>query len=183
MLFFLPFTLLLFTKIQRPKSVIAGLSCIVVLLSIWTYQRNEVWRDTEVFWKKNVQNSPAHYRAQNNLGFALNSKGKHQEALKHFTESTVLKPDYFDARYNLGNALYALDRFKEAEVEFRKAIKIRPNDADAHNNLAGSLVWQGRIPEAKIYYNKALIINPGYHRARKNLSELQKNTGILKKGR
>jgi len=43
--------------------------------------------------------------AHNNLGIALGSLGRMEEAIDHFRQALALQPDFEDARRNLATAL------------------------------------------------------------------------------
>ncbi|MCP4693173.1 MAG: tetratricopeptide repeat protein, partial [Desulfobacterales bacterium] len=44
---------------------------------------------------------PNYAEAHNNMGGALASRGKLEEAIHHFSEALRIKPDFTDARRNL----------------------------------------------------------------------------------
>ena len=74
-------------------------------------------------------------RGPHNLGNALHSQGKLDEAIAEYRTAIRLKPDYAEAHNNLGAALGAQGKTEEAIAECRTAIRIKPDYAEAHNNL------------------------------------------------
>src|SRR5262249_5529974 len=85
---------------------------------------------------------------RNNLGSALASMDRWDEAIAEFREAIRLKPDYAEAHCNLGIALRAKGRWDEAIAEFREPIRLEPDYAEAHCNLGGAMLAQGKFREA-----------------------------------
>jgi tetratricopeptide (TPR) repeat protein len=101
----------------RPGRLAAGLLlAIAVVFSVWTYQRNEVWRDPVSLWSDTVKKSPNKARAHNNLGEAVVGQGSLEEAAAHFREALRIKPDYGKAHNNLGVILAKQGRMDEAII-------------------------------------------------------------------
>ena len=96
-----------------------------------------------------VAQQPAEYRAanaadpsyaegRNNLGFALESLGRLDEAITAYREALafVSVPRAAEAHNDLGVSLAGLGRLQEARDEFQAALAIRPDFPDARANLA-----------------------------------------------
>jgi Tfp pilus assembly protein PilF len=102
------------------------------------------------------RSAEAHY----NLGLALVSERRIDDAARHFSEALAAAPDHVAARVNLGALLRAQGRVDEAIVMLRGALSRDPANAAAHTNLAGSLVTQGHVREAIADYRLALATDP-----------------------
>jgi tetratricopeptide (TPR) repeat protein len=148
---------------------LAILCAVVIILSIWTYQRNIVWQNNTNLWFDVVSKAPHNYRAHNNLGNALKKQGRTAEAIEHYLQALRINPDYEKAHNNLGNALKKQGRTAEAIEHYLQALRIKPNFEEAHNNLGTALDKQGRTAEAIEHYLQALRINPDYEKAHNNL--------------
>ncbi len=96
----------------------------------------------------------------NNLGNALLSWGKIDEAIIHCRRAIELQPDFSEAIDNLGCALRANGQLDEAIACFRQAISLQPNSPAPHLHLAMALLllcrweegwreyeWRRRLPE------------------------------------
>jgi tetratricopeptide (TPR) repeat protein len=144
--------------------------CIAAILCCgWTYERNSVWSDPATLWKDCVAKSPEKARPHNNLGQALETQGKLDEAISHYRQSLQVKPDNAESYNNLGNVLLAQGKFDEAISHFRQALRIKPNFAEAHYNLGIRLAIQGKSDEAISHYRQALQVKPDYAKAHNNL--------------
>jgi tetratricopeptide (TPR) repeat protein len=107
--------------------------------------------------------------ALNNLGVALASAGKLEEAIATYGEALRLRPHFPEAQNNLGVALVDQGKLQSAEACYRMALQLRPDYVEAHNNLGVALFRQERIEEAIRAYREALRLKPDYAAAHVNL--------------
>jgi tetratricopeptide (TPR) repeat protein len=177
MLVFLFAVVLIFRHI-RIRWVAAGIVCAAgVVLCIWTYERNQVWRNELMLWGDCVQKSPQKPRPHNNFAVALVRQGKLDEAIAHYSEALGIKPDYAEAHFNLGVSLSRQGKFKEAVYHLSEMLRLNPGHAGAHNNLGTILHEQGELNAAITHYNEALRISPEYPRAHYNLGVALNSAG------
>jgi len=97
------------TKVmQRPRLVQIGAGslalALVLLLGLFTYQRNLLYRDEVSLWSDTVHKSPNKARPHNNLGHAYAMQGDWDRAIEEFRIAARLDPDYALARKNLRDA-------------------------------------------------------------------------------
>ena len=74
---------------------------------------------------------PAYAEAHYNMGTALVSLGRFQEAISPLALAVRIKPDYADAYYNMGHVYFRLGRRQEAIDNFQAALRI-----DSRHSLA-----------------------------------------------
>jgi len=87
--------------------------------------------------------------ARLNLGFALGSHGRVDEAIAAFREVINFKPDYAMAHNNLGCMLRDKGQLQEAADSFRRALDLNPDLTLARSNLAEVLRHLGRPAQAE----------------------------------
>ncbi len=116
-----------------------------------------------------VAADPTRGAYHSNLGVALESLRKFEEATASYRRALELDPANVDARYNLGNVLAKLERLPQAMEEYRKVIAVRPHHFDAHNNLGVVLASLGRHREAEEFHRAALAVRPESADAQYNL--------------
>jgi len=147
---------------------IASASLLAVLMAC-AWRQTSIWRDSETLWTHALACTAPNPAAHDNLGAALFSQGRLDEAMAHYQKALELKPDDVGALNNLGHALANGGQFNEAMAHYRTALKIKPDDVEALNNLGAAFFAQGRLAEATAHYRKALEIKPDYVEALNNL--------------
>ncbi len=152
---------------------------VVLLFSVWTYQRNMVWQDEITLRRDAAAKSPAKPRALAILANALERDHQYAEAARYYKETLALKPGNADEiHYNLGNVLVAQGKYGEAATHFREAVALSPETAVMRLNLAYALTLQGRVQEASNELKLLLDQHPDDPRAHNNLGTL-----LMKQGR
>ncbi len=141
---------------------------IIFACIIMTYIQIGYWRNSIALYEHAIEVTSANSWAQNNLGYALDLKGKREEAVAHFQKAISISNEA-DAHYNLGTVLASQGKLDDAINQFRESIRISPEYAKAHNNLGNAFLYQGRLDEAIASYREALRLNPDYTMAQENL--------------
>jgi tetratricopeptide (TPR) repeat protein len=140
-----------------------GLLCLaLVALSVWTYQRNQVWETEVSLWTDVVKKSPNKARPRLSLGYALSKQDRPDEAIAQYAKAIQLNPEYEQAHNGLGAVLEKQGRFDEAVQHYRRALQIFPKYVAAINNLGVALEKQGKIHEAMEHYRVALDLKPDH---------------------
>ena len=146
--------------------VIPGIFCPTILLfSVWTYQRNEIWREPVAFWSDCAKKATKNVRPNYNLANALAKEGRLDEAVFYYYRVLKIRSHHEKALINLGNVFAEQGEFEEAEAYYTKALDIVPFDQIAHFNLGNVLVEQGKIDEAVEHLSMALKIDPNFEEA------------------
>ncbi len=154
----------------RPAAVGIVALGLGALLGLTALTRNQcrTWFDSEALFAHAVTHGGSTSFAQRNLGVALQTKGKPQEAEAHFAEAVRLNPGDAQAHNSLGSVLYSQGKYEEAEAHFTDAVRLNPHDDQALNNLAKLLSRRGKYEEAAAHYAEALRLNPGFAEAHNN---------------
>lgn len=112
----------------------------------------------------------------NNLGDALESAGRHEEAAARFRQATVLDPNSADSFNNLGIALRRRNDLSGSLAAFQRAVQINPSYAGALSNVGEILRSMGRYDEAIAYLKRAVAITPGLADGHFNLAVTYQNS-------
>ena len=148
--------------------VITGLAlagCLVV-----TQRQVGYWRNSETLYRHAIAVTQRNFAAYNNLGNALFTQGKNEEALRCFKEAVRWKPDYADAHCTLGVVYTELKRPSEARAEYRIALQLKPKLARTHYFLANLLLAEGKTAAAADQYQTAADLQPDYPEAHYQLA-------------
>jgi WD40 repeat protein/tetratricopeptide (TPR) repeat protein len=99
--------------------------------------------------------------AHNNLGIALHTKGRADEAIAEFKKVIELDPKDAHVNKRLGEILCDVKRdFDGAIACFRRAIALDPKDATAHLDLGIALAGKGEVDEAIACWRQAILLDP-----------------------
>ena len=157
-------------RLKRPKWLGIGVLCTLTFtFSLWTYQRNNVWRHEVTLWRDCVLKSPQKARPHYNLGTSLSTEGNTTEAIYHYKEAIRIKPDYAEAYGNLGVDLMNQGNTQDAIRRYRQALRFKPDYAKAHHNLGFALLSLSEFEEAIHHFAEAVRIDPDYAKAHHNL--------------
>lgn len=151
---------------DRIKRVV--LVSIMIVLSIWTFQRNRVWADKVDFWLDCLVKCHDQARIHNNLGQALEEKGRVADAMEHYREAIAHDELYVTAYNNLGLALEKAGDLHDAEQVYRHVLSFDRLNAGTHYNLGTHLGRRGRVEEALAHLdlshqNQPLDSDPDVH--------------------
>jgi Flp pilus assembly protein TadD len=99
---------------------------------------------------------------RNNLGRAMEQKGKLDRAITEWRRASELNPGNADAHNNLGTGLFSKGRLAEAILHWQKAIALNPDFAAAHFNLGNAFYSGGRVAEALAQWRAGLRTEPDH---------------------
>jgi tetratricopeptide (TPR) repeat protein len=117
---------------------IGAMSILCIVSSVLTLRQTELWKTPESLWGYVVDNfppKPDYVDAYVNLGSALGSHQRYEEARQTLEEACALDPLNGDAFYNLGYILYVEGRWDDALHSFKRATEVAPKHARAFFNL------------------------------------------------
>lgn len=90
-----------------------ALSLIVLMLTVLTVQRNEVWRTNVSLWQDTVKKSPGQFSAWMNLGAAYAESQEHDKAIDCAKRALAIRPRLVVARLNMVHSLVIQERWRE----------------------------------------------------------------------
>jgi len=148
-----------------PKRVVAGDRSSDEMGHLWVQVLPRGREDQRIILQESLmrhrlQKYPNEFTARFNLGAALQSMGRIEEAITYYRQALLLKPDDAVARNSLGTALQTLGKFEEAISQYREALRIRPDYVNAHYNLGTSLLSLGKPEEAVNHFQEVLRNGP-----------------------
>jgi tetratricopeptide (TPR) repeat protein len=117
---------------------------------------------------------PGRTAALSNMGIALASSHKTDEALAVLRNAVEADPSNGQARVNLAQVLLDVGQIQAAEKEARQVVALTPRNPLGYDLLGQALAMQKNWPEARRAFEQALQIAPNYTPARENLRRLPK---------
>jgi len=163
---------------QKALAVLAGAVMVILAVVSWFQVRH--WSNSKTLFEHAVNVTENNHVAHNNLGHALDTEGKSEEAIMHYNEALKIWPGYAQAHNNLGHVLQKYRKYDDSIAHYNEALRLNPEYALAHNNLGTALVGKGENKEAIIHFKKALDIRPNDEKAHNNLGNALSNLGLNK---
>ena len=121
---------------------------------------------------------------ETNLGVALQTDGRLEEAETHYRRAIAFDPDYGPPYVNLGIALMArgdglvrMNRENEAIQAYREALQLNPNNSVLRFAVGSLLVKAERFEEAIGEFRAGLALVPDSAEAHNNLGGALAATG------
>lgn len=112
-----------------------------------------------------------------NLGVALESAGRLDEAVAEYRRAIADRPDYAPAYSNLATALRREKKIDEAVACYKRALELQPEFAAAHYNLANLLLDEGQPAAAAEHFERAIGEEPASADVHNNLGIALAATG------
>jgi tetratricopeptide (TPR) repeat protein len=136
-MFFLLLVVVLVSRVLSAKKYVlyAAFGVIVMLLSIWTYERNKVWADELTLWQDCLKKSPYKWRAHNNLGKEYIRLWEIDKGIFYYRKALELAPKAIKPRMNLATAYSMQKRYQEAIIELQIILNLEPDNTRALKNL------------------------------------------------
>ena len=165
--------------LKRPRIFWSLAIPIMLLLSVLTFLRNQVWKDDLTLWADAMKKSPNMSRPYVNYARALNGLGRLEEAMALYKKVLTMpavpyKSDLMHKLYALGNlgTIYAeKGMHQEALNCYQAAARMTAplHASDLYFNMGNLFAKLKQYPEAIDAYQKAVESNPSNYRAYTNL--------------
>jgi tetratricopeptide (TPR) repeat protein len=134
----------------------------VVVASVLTWNRSQVWASSLALWSDTVEKSPEKPRAHVGLAAAEFSAHRYADAILQYERANGLESDFDGTFYsNWAWALGEVGKRKEAIEMGRKAVQLTPA-AYTYQVLSRQVALNGDIPQALELLDKAEKSDPTY---------------------
>jgi len=157
---FCAFLSIILIKIWEKSKVVAVglLGLILGMYGVRTYLRNIDWQTNHNLWVRTCQVSPNSHNAWNNIGDDYDKLKQYDNAVKGFTQSTVVKPNYADAYHNRANIFFKTGRLDLARDSYNTALSYSPGLYQTYLSLVQIDLTENRLDLALDHSQKALQI-------------------------
>lgn len=126
--------------------------------------------------QQSLELHPPQPELHNNLGKAMESLQRVEEAEHHYRQAINLQENFTQAQHNLGLLLLSQQRFDEAEVQLLQALAGAPGKVSLLTTLGNLYRAQEHFEQAIEYYQRALNEDGQYVNAIHNLGLCYKLT-------
>jgi tetratricopeptide (TPR) repeat protein len=146
------------TSPQLRRALAVASLLVVVVLAACARRQASYWKDSITLWTHTLACTSGTWAVHNNLGIALDGRGRHKEAIEHFQRGVEIRPGFAQAHFNLGIAQAHDGQFDKAVAAFREALRLDAGYLDARINLADALDSCGQFRGAVAELRNALEI-------------------------
>ena len=136
-------------------------AAICVLLSVLSYNRNEVWGDPVALWSDAAAKSPQKMRPRFQLAYAYYEMGRCQEAANNYEAASKLAPPRVDLLMDWGLSLDCAGREKEA-LDVLKQATAYENSAHVHATIGMVYAKSGQKDDALKELTLAEQLDPNF---------------------
>lgn len=145
---------------SRPKILRGVWTAGIIVLSLFTWQRNLVWGSEISLWRDVLAKSPHLPRVYLYLGRAYNLEERYQEAFDVFQQAAEQDFNEVNIYNNWGLAAFQLGKIELAVKLLERAVQLDPTHAESHYNLGVAYGSQGRVAEAR----REMVLGMGLQR-------------------
>jgi len=145
----------------RGRKVVAVV--VVSAFSFLTWRQIGFWKTNEELWAHAIEVTGSTLVAEDKLAVALQSEGRQEDAIVHFTRAAQIEPLDPLSNFSLGADLQWHGRLREAVPHYEIAIQHTTDSrlkADAYQNLATDYLQIGDALQARAKFVAALQADP-----------------------
>lgn len=149
-------------ELAKKSQLIAG-SVVITLLVLYSVRlvlRNIDWQTNHNLWVNTCQVSPNSHNAWNNIGDDYDKLGQYENAIKGFTQSTIVKPNYADAFHNRANIFYKIGRLDLARDSYQTAVYYNPGLYQTYLSLVNIDLIEKKMDLAVEHAKTAISFQP-----------------------
>ena len=153
----------------------------MLLLCGWqTHKQIGYWKNSETLFRHALSVQSDNTLAHLNLGVALQTEGRLDEAIKQYDAAIALNPNVAACYFSRGGVLIELGRLNEAITDLETGLRIAPRDAKAHLLLGNASQRKGDLQDAIRELQAAATLDPELVEAHNNLGLIFRQNGLLK---
>jgi len=159
-----------FNKYHSPVKILGII--IILVFSVQTYSRNNVWKNDVVFWSDVINKNPLNHYAYYSLGLYYYQHANYDKAIEQYNAAINLYHNDFEYYANRGACYIRTKKVEQAIKDFESAIALNPNDYASYNNRGISYLNTGNLTASKMDFEAALKRKPDYEEAKTNLENV-----------
>jgi Tfp pilus assembly protein PilF len=156
---------------------------VLLTLSVLTWQRSRVWRDSVSLWQDSLDRDATNYLAHCNLGIAYYTNAEFAAAMPPLKEALAMNPSFLQARLHLARCYEELGQYAQAETHYRLVLESEETDDGLRGETLTNLgIIRGRTNDlsgAESLLRQALAIDAKYANAYNNLGNVLRLKGDL----
>lgn len=181
-LFFLIAWALNFLYISKWKTYVIILGVVyLAFLGMATWNRTQVWKNSETLFSDVIGKYPKFAIAYNNLGFYYRDQNQYEKAIEAYGKSIEINPQGYVSYNNRGEAYFDRGEIDKALEDMNMAIKLKPDYIKALSNRGAALGSKKEFVLALKDLDKAIALDAKNLKAYTNRSLVYYSLGNFEK--
>ena len=172
----------LYKSLKLDSFKLITLAIIIIVFSITSFKRVEVFKDNKSLWSQAVKVNPSNSYAYNSLGYYYRNTNNLDSAAILYKKAISLNPTYYLAHSNLTMVYYKKKQYDSALFHVNKAIALNPEYQQAYENRAVLHLVMGK---KDLYFrdlNKLLKFSPNNSKYLLERAQVHFKAGDYQKG-
>ena len=128
-------------------------SAYIVILSVITYNRSDVWENSESLWTDVIEKYPEDFIAYSNRGMYYTSIGKTDKAIADYSFSLSLQPGNTQIYHDRGLLYMSKGDLEKALLDMNTVLSLQTDYMDAYINRGLIYLNAGRYQESMKDFN------------------------------
>ena len=149
----------------------------ILAMGIFTWNRTQVWRNTETLFTDVLKKYPKEVIAYNNLGLYYRDEKQVDRAIATFSRAIQMEPAAYTMYNNRAEALYSKGEAAKAMEDIAMALKLNPGYGKALTNRGAIRASNGQFDLALQDLDKSLAIDGKDQKALSNRALTHYSTG------
>jgi len=140
-----------------------------LFLGFTTYNRVQVWKNSETLFSDVLETYPNTLIAQTNLGVYYRQAHRPEKAIEAYTRAISIQPEGYLAYSNRGEVYFEMGQFEKAFSDISRSLVLNPDNSQALSNRAAIFGMQKQYDLALADLTRAVVLDSSNLRAWSNL--------------
>ena len=163
------------TSMARYRTMLCFMGIHIIVLSMATWKRNELYNDPLLLWNQAIELYPNNDRGYFNLAVRYAERKEYKKAEQLYQKAIALNPKFAVAYYNLGLLYFNENNYENAKQLFEKSIQLNPRFPNVYFDLGLLYYYDKKYEIAEQLYEKCIQLSPDFANAYCNLGAIQTN--------
>lgn len=165
------------------RNITLGVMVFILLsYSVFTVQRNGVFKDGMSLWQDALRKSPNKIRPYLNVGGMLHRDYRYEEAIEMMKKALQKEPkDYPLVHFNLGVVYNDMGDYEKAMLHLRRSLQGEPGNPRIYQELGTLYLRMGDLERARDHFDEVLKMNPYLGPAHAGLGDIYARQGRFDK--
>lgn len=162
--FIVAYVIQIFIENNKSQGTLVKGVCFLLafVLAVLSYQRTQVWKNSETLWTDCIEKEPKADVAYDNRGVYYHSVKQNDKALNDYNMVVQLNPEYSKTYNNRGNIYFETGQNELALADYNKALAFDSSTVKTFTNRALIFLRKKEYAKAEKDFAKAISLDPNF---------------------